>query len=800
MRTILLSTIFLYPLSALAELKTSDIRLLLEQKCFKCHGPKKSKAGISFRDFSDELTLWSNRDIWERVLDSLKMEEMPPEDSGKEMTPENRRELIHWIESTMANVDIKRLPRDPGYVPPRRLTRTEYIHTVEDLFGIDFDPGALLPEDQSSHHTFDNEAVVLGVQPLQVEKYMKTAGAVIDQVWSDKQAIDALVFAAPPGARKIQAKASVIASPEQSRKLNMGDDSFAIYVRFKSNGGHGALVSKAKEDQEWEEDAKALFVNEAGILSYDVGWVGQFHGGQQVNDDNWHQVVLNNTEEGVQIFHQGKQIASKDGMTRADKDHFRFKIGEAGAEFVPFNGTISHVSFFNTGFSEEEAEKVSKGGKPSIRASYKWAPQPKQKPAKPMSEDKATQAVLNKFLARAFRRPLTNAELGRYLALHKHARNEGADYHDAFKLPVQTALLSPSFLFRTEAVKSESKPYRLSGLELASRLSYFLWVSTPDMELLSLGHRGELLKVDVLKAQIKRMLKDPRAKRMSEAFMTQWLRTQGLGSSHIPDEDIFGEMSPKLLWAMKQESVELGHEIFSKNRSVMEFITADYSFVNDLLAKHYGITQPGSSDMKRVQLEGDRRGLLTHAASLTVSSSPRRTSPVFRGVWVREVILGQKVPPPPPNTPTLEAAVTENPKSLREKLQAHRSKASCNACHRKIDPLGFALESFDAVGRERGEALDTVGRLSDGTEFEGHAGLIELIEGNRKDLFLRNLSKKLLSFALGRELILADEVTLAQIDSHLKESGNSSHAMIEAIVLSHPFLYKKEPTPKKVKK
>jgi hypothetical protein len=290
------------------------------------------------------------------------------------------------------------------------------------------------------------------------------------------------------------------------------------------------------------------------------------------------------------------------------------------------------------------------------------------------------------------------------------------------------------------------------------------------------------------------MIADPKAMRLSDRFIKQWLRIEGLGISYKPDIKIFDYATPDLLNAMKEESVLFAHEIFKTDKSLLDFIDADFTYVNDVLAKHYGIQGIKGSEMQRVALtDKNRGGIITQASTLTVSSSPDRTSPVFRGKWILEVILGQHPPPPPPNIPELKVANNATPQGIREILKQHSDNASCSSCHNKIDPPGFALDAFDATGKLRTGEVDNKATLSDGTEFIGHQGLKEMIKEKKKDLFIRQITTKLLSYALGRELIFTDEIAIQAILKTVTESNNSSHALIEAIALSYPFIYRKEP-------
>lgn len=603
-------------------MEEAEVRPVLEGYCFKCHSDRKAEGGISFGEFGGALDVWRSRKEWTRVRDAIDGGRMPPEEA-KELPVGVRAGLSEWIGRTLADVDVSRLPVDPGHVVPRRLNRTEYGYTVSDLFGIESVAFVGLPEDQVSEGGFDNEAATLAVQPLVIEKFLEAADAVVAEVWGDRAALERLVFERPPG----------------------GDE------------------LAAKEQAEW-------------------------------------------------------------------------------------------------------------------------------------NESEAARRVLGRFLGLAFRREVGEEEVERYQVLFRGARASGDDYVTAMRLPVRAALVSPAFLFRTEEVETGGGAYRVSGRELANRLSYFLWLSLPDERLAELGARGSLADPEVLEAEVVRMLKDPRSQRMSRVFGMQWLRIGGLGQKIRPDRALFPHADDALLEAMREESVLFIDSVFREDRPLRTLLDADYTFANERLAAHYGMSGVAGDEMRRVRIDGDgmgRGGVLTQASVLTVTSSPRRSSPVFRGKWILDVVLGQSPPPPPPNIPALGAAAERDVVSLREALGAHRAEAACASCHDRIDPLGFALEAFDATGGLREGSVDNAGVLPDGSAFEGHDGLKELLRTKREGEFVRHFASRLLVFALGRELRFTDERALVTMLGRVREAGGSSRALVREIVLSYPFQYSKQP-------
>ena len=777
----------------------SEVRPLLETYCFKCHSDKKTKAGINFEEFSGSLDVWRSRKTWTSVRDALDGGEMPPKDA-EELPAATRVALSEWITHTLDNVDVSRLPLDPGNVAPRRLNRTEYRYTVDELFGIESSAYAILPEEQVSEGGFDNEAATLATQPLLIEKFLQAADAVVAEIWNDRVALERLIFEAPPLA-PATAKGSLpmISDKQQSAALDMGDGSFMIGVRFKTDKG-GALFSKAPEADEWVPGAKVLCVTDGGELAYDIGWLGQKHSGPKVNDGRWHTAVLLQQGAKTSAWVNGERVFETDGMTQPDIAGHRFKIGAAGEEFAAFKGEISHVHFYGSGGDDDVAQKLSKGGEMPGKPDFVWnasAATPEQ-PIEAFNEPEAARRVLARFLSQAFRREVTDEELTRYYGLFQGARSLGDDYRTAIKLPVMTALVSPSFLFRSELGQLGDAADKISSSELANRLSYFLWSSMPDTRLSKLGAEGKLADTGVFNAEVTRMLQDPRALRMSRHFGSQWLRIDGLGQSIKPDKELYPHADAALLEAMKEESVLFLHSVFRDDLPLNTLLDSDYTYVNQRLAEHYGISGIAGGEMRRIPLTGkglDRGGVLTQASVLTVTSSPRRSSPVFRGKWILSVMLGQAPPPPPPNIPALEASAEKNPASLREALTAHRADSACASCHNRIDPLGFALEAFDATGKLREGPFDNAGTLPDGSNFVGHDGLKQLLQNKKEAEFIRHFTSQLLVYALGRELTFTDERALQTVLKRAGSAGFSSQTLIREIVSSYPFQYRKQPEP-----
>ncbi|GMV95181.1 MAG: hypothetical protein AMXMBFR82_49590 [Candidatus Hydrogenedentota bacterium] len=407
----------------------------------------------------------------------------------------------------------------------------------------------------------------------------------------------------------------------------------------------------------------------------------------------------------------------------------------------------------------------------------------------------AAETALTEFLARAWRRPADQEEVTRLADMFSDAYRRGDSYLESIKLAYKAALVSPHFLFLAEPEPPEPGTYALSGYPLAARLSYFLWGSMPDAELTALAGEGRLQDDEVLRAQVSRMLADPKARALGEMFATQWLGITQLGETTRPDAERFPEFDDALADIMRAEAALVFNRVFREDRSLIELIDADYTYANDRLAAIYGLGGIEGPDMRVVDLtDASRGGVLGMAAVLTATSHPLRTSPVLRGKWVLEQLLGDNVPPPPPNAGTLpEDDHQADGLTLRERMEAHRENPDCASCHARMDPIGFGLESFDPIGRWRteqaGHPIDATGELPSGESFDGPVELKQILLA-RKGEFLRNLSRKMLGYGLGRSLTRYDQCVVDDCIKSLQQNDYRSSALVTEIVLSFPFRHR----------
>ncbi|QEG39574.1 DUF1592 domain-containing protein [Roseimaritima ulvae] len=410
------------------------------------------------------------------------------------------------------------------------------------------------------------------------------------------------------------------------------------------------------------------------------------------------------------------------------------------------------------------------------------------------SESDAATEIIRNFARRAWRRPVSDSEVARLLELYDAARSHGASFVAAVHQPLKAILVSPNFLFVVESESAEGGVQKLTQHQLATRLALFLWSSVPDERLLKRADDGLLQTDEQVLAETRRMLADPKARALGENFGMQWLGMTHFLSSTRPDREVFPEFAEPLAEDLYEEAIRTVAGVFREDRSIMELMDADYVYVNGRLAAHYGFDLPADAPWQRLTTDDRRRGgVITLGAVLMNTSYPRRTSPVLRGRWILEEVLGGKVPPPPPGVPALEAAEASEAATLRERLEIHRQNPSCASCHNRMDPLGFGLENFDALGRwrteDQGHAIDAAGKLPSGEVFHGPAELKQTLQ-KRAGEFKKHVSKKMLGFALGRGLNQFDRCVIDDCLEALDSQDQRAAAIIETIVISYPFQHR----------
>jgi hypothetical protein len=419
-------------------------------------------------------------------------------------------------------------------------------------------------------------------------------------------------------------------------------------------------------------------------------------------------------------------------------------------------------------------------------------------PSRKLATREAARRIIGSFARKAFRRPVDHEETERLLSLFDRAQQRGDRFVPSVRLALTAVLISPHFLFLAEPEPGQPGVHKLGAAPLASKLSYFLWSTMPDEELLALAESGKLLEEETYRQQVRRLLKDPKAQALGERFALQWLDLERLGSEIRPDAKKFPEFNDALAEAMREEVVAYFNYIFKKDRCLIELIHSDYTFLNEQLAPLYGVMPAESDGMQKVSLTDPNRGGVTGMAAVhAVTSYPTRTSPVLRGKWLLESLLGDRVKPPPPDVPALEEAENGARVSLRQQLEKHRTQAECAACHDKMDPLGFGLENFDVLGRwrdtDRGRPIDAQGTLPSGQTFTGPAGLKTLLI-ERKDDIVRHLVRKMTGYAFGRELTQLDQCVVDRAMEALQKNDYRAWVLVEQIAMSFPFRHRFYPT------
>ena len=715
-----------------------DVAPLINKNCISCHQGKSAPAGLNLTKFKTEAAVKADLATWERVSRAIGSGSMPPSGMPKP-TQDQRKKAVEWIERAIA-ADCQLA--DPGKVTIRRLNREEYNNTIRDLIGLDLKPAEDFPSDDVGYG-FDNIGDVLSISPLLMEKYLEAAERV--------------------AAKAIRLPGSKV-SIYQAEEFFNGNGEFAnlnsratIRIEHVFQPGAYRIKIRAYEDHAGSDNARMLVAIGAQRLDE-----------LQVSARRANPVVYElpfratSGKQAIEVtftndFYQPQNPAgNRDRNLHVDYVEVLGPIG--GSEMLP-----------------ESHRRIIPGVPPEGK------------------EREYARKLLAKFASRAYRRPVTNEEADRLVAIYDLARKYKEPFERGIQLGVQAALVSPNFLFRAE-IDPKSNPTAsraLNGYELASRLSYFLWSSMPDDRLLMFAADGSLANPAILSEEVRRMLKNAKAKALADNFAEQWLTLRKL-SIIQPDPARFPDFTPALKSAMETETKLFFSAVVEHDRSVLDFIEGKFSYLNGPLARHYGIPNVSGNEFRKVALSDPARaGILTHGSVLTVTSNPTRTSPTKRGKWILEQILGTPPPPPPPGVDVLAGDSKDiSATTLREKMELHRTKPECASCHSKMDPLGFGLEQFDAVGSfrgaEDGKLIDASGVLPDGRKFTGPAQLRSLLMQD-KELFVKALSEKLLTYALGRGLSFSDKCFVDEVALATQKKGYKFSAMVEAIVNSEPF-------------
>jgi mono/diheme cytochrome c family protein len=725
---------------------TAATRELFDDTCSECHNPTDLSGGFDVNVYRSVDTLATDRDRWESILAKLKSREMPPDDAVIQPSDEQIHTLVKLLEKEFERADAAMKP-DPGRVTARRLNRAEYTNTIRDLLAVDFRADRNFPTDDSGEG-FDNIGDVLTVSPVLMEKYLAAAGRIAER---------AIATGSLPKPVEVE-----------------------YSLRFKNLRRIDPSNVEATHRFDFDADYE-LKIGLPGQRAKDAPPVtlGLWIDGKLVQTTR-----VETRPSGLVYFNPFSEERIRVPITEGDHT---LRLG-----FIddPFVKTLPQDEIYKdsvnkwVGAVTVVGPFATSGEKPSRK---------KILVCDPASGPRCVDRILATLARRAYRRPVTGAEVAALKRFVDMATADGQSVEQGIGLAIQAMLVSPHFLFHIERDLYPNDPgrmHRVSDVELASRLSYFLWNSMPDDELLSLAERRRLSVPQVLDAQVARLLADPKSAAMAENFAGQWLEIRNLDTIK-PDPQKFPAWTPELREAMKTETRMFFDTILRENRPIGDFIDARYTFLNELLAKHYGIDGVSGPEFRRVDLEtGERGGVLTHGSVLAVSSYPTRTSVVIRGKYILQNILGTPPPPPPADVPALDEQAVGTTASLRKQMETHRTNAICASCHSRMDPLGFALENYDAIGKWRtmdgGFPVDSSGILPGGKKFANSAEMRQILSERVPEL-TRTLTEKLLIYSLGRGLQRYDRPTVNGITKKVAASGYGFQTLVQEVVRSLPF-------------
>ena len=781
------------------------VRPFLFQNCYQCHNDRRSKGDLSLKQFQGPGAVVADPNTWEKVLLKIRTGEMPPEDEPRPPAWQVAA-VARWIDEQIEEADRTMIP-DPGRVTIRRLNRTEYNNTIRDLLAVDSRPADDFPQDDTGYG-FDNIGDVLSLPPVLMERYLVAAERVVREALHGLPAMKPTLVRRQPRARHIPPRERPPASYDATG-LSLPQAVHAVH-RFPVDGEYTfRIVAGGTRPASSEPVTVALWIDgrEAATARLDPEEHASFFFDKQDFSGKFVEVRLRVSAGEHEIaaalprLYEGlpARFGGLNSSSRPAPALPAFAFMRPGIE-------PERMARRRKAFDERLAEKPNVS---DVRINYIDIGGPYNQTAGPSAESRrriftcghapgshlpaCRRRIVSSFMRRAFRRPVTPAEVNGFVSLARAAGQQGESFEDAIGLALQAVLVSPDFLFRIErdrAVPAGRRAYTISEHELATRLSYFLWASMPDARLRRLAVQGGLRAPGVLDAEVRRMLQDPKARSLVEEFGGQWLQVRAL-ESVAPDKDRFPDFDDYLRLSMRRETDLFFERIVREDRSILDFLRAQETFVNERLARHYGLQGVSGPAFRRVSLPGpERGGVLTHASVLTVSSYATRTSPVLRGKWILENLLDAPPKDPPPGVVNLEEAKTGEGASVREQLEAHLADPTCAACHRRMDPLGFGLEHYDAIGRWRDEdgggGIDASGRLPDGRTFEGPAALRAIL-ADEEEAFTKALASKLLTYALGRGLQPADRQTVRTIARAMPSRDYRFSGLVLEIVTSPQF-------------
>ncbi len=776
--------------SVIQAAEAEDYRAVLDRYCVGGHNDRLQTAGISLDDL-DVGHVATGAETWEKVVRKLRAREMPPPRRPRP-DEETYIDFVDWIETELDQASLAN--PNPGTETIHRLNRTEYTNAIRDLLALEIDGRELLPADDQSYG-FDNIADVLSLSTSLLERYMLAAGKIAQLAIGDPSIRSTTVTYSTSPVLMQHDRMSEL-HPFGTRGGFATEHYFPVDGEYEFRIGlertHGDAIKGLQNRNQLE-----VRLDRARVAAFDIGADGQREAWNAVfnltpyerdadNDLRVKIPVKAGMREVAFSFLRNSAIAEGvlEPVSAAETYHY---AGDRDAPMAVWTVEIE-------GPFDVESRKLGLGT-PSQERIFTCVPETEA------GELACAEQIVGSIARRAFRRPITEIDTTSLMTFYNVGRANGS-FESGIEFALRAILVDPEFLFRVEAdpVAVESgDPYHISDLELASRLSFFLWSSIPDDELLDLAERNELREGGVLAAQVDRMLSDPKSAALVDNFSGQWLFLRNMRSVK-PDPIAFPEFDGNLREAFQQETQLWFDSQVREDRSVLEILTSDYTYANQRLAEHYGIPGVLGNHFRRVTLPDEtRRGILGHGSVLTATSYANRTSPVKRGVWVLENLLGAPPPPPPANVPGLEDSDSvadpsdpeSRPRSVRERMERHRTDPVCASCHVRMDPLGFALESFDAVGGYRELPLEqTSGTLPSGLELTGPASVRDMLLSNSED-FVVTVAEKLMTYALGRGVEYYDRPSIRRIVRSAEADDYRWSSLIFGIVESSPFQMRK---------
>jgi mono/diheme cytochrome c family protein len=762
---------------------TSDV---LNKYCVTCHNGRLKTAGLQI-DGLDVNHIADNAQQWEKIVTKLRTGEMPPPGRPRPDAATYQAVAAALERDLDAAAAVKPYP---GRIPVHRLNRREYANAIRDLLGLEIDGRAVLSSDEADQEGFDNVASVLSLSPALLENYLSAARTLSRLAVGDP--------ALHPVIDSYKISKALVQDERLNDDLPFGSQGGAL-IRYEFPLDAEYTIKVLLRRQEYDY---IIGLGEPHQIDFRLDGVRlkRFTVGGEARGMTTPENFAGNTQGDPEFeeymhtadAHLEVRVPVKAGLHEVGVSFVRRLWEPEGVLQPPQTGFGRTTNEYYHG--NPAVEIVSIGGPYGARTAS--AGRRKVfvcRPKDAAGEEPCARTILTTLASRAYRRPVTESDVRTLLGFYRTGRAEDS-FDTGIQRGIERILAAPSFLFRVEREPeglAAGSAYRLGDLDLASRLSFFLWSSIPDDELRDAAVRGTLSGPGALEQQVRRMLRDPRSNALIDDFASRWLELNKIAGV-VPDTERYPEFDENLRDAMEQETrLFVGSQVHD-DRSVVELLTADYSFLNERLATHYGIRNIYGSHFRRVTFgDGPRGGLLGQASVLTVTSYPNRTSVTMRGRWLLANILGAPPPPPPADIPALKDAGAEGqPRPLRERMEVHRRDPACASCHQRMDPLGFALENFDALGKWRtssdGAPIDSSSAFPDGTRFEGVAGLRTLLADHKED-FVRTLSGKLLAYAIGRGLDYRDMPAVRGVARDAEPAGYSWSSIITGIVKSPPF-------------